>query len=483
MPQPSLLLQQVYSSQQFRQQAHGLVDMLADYLEKCQNSEAMPVLPWKNPEQQLATWQAQGGTPISFEELSSQLLSTAIHTHHPHFVGHQVVPPAPDAVLADFISSFINNGMAIYEMGPAATAIERLLMQWLGKKFGFEQADGVMVSGGSLGNLTALLAARQVASGHKAWQEGNPHSPRLGVMVSEEAHYCVSRAAQVMGLGEDGVIKVPANKHLQMDTSQLEKCYQEATANGIKVFAIVGSACTTSTGSYDDLEAIATFCQSKKLWFHIDGAHGAAAVFSPKHQHLVKGIEQADSVVIDFHKMMLSPALTTGVVFRKAADSYAPFAQKAAYLLDEHEQHWYDIASRTVECTKKGMSFKPYMLLRLYGEQVFTDYVSYLYELASAFAKSVRQSADFELFMEPMCNIVCFRYIPAEGRADLNEVNAHIRQALIERGNYYCVHTVIKGQRYLRVALMNPLTNTTHLEGLLDEVREVASILVLSELQ
>jgi L-2,4-diaminobutyrate decarboxylase len=471
-------LGRLFDAGAFRQQGHALVDLLADYLEACRNRQDMPILPWLDPQRQLAQWRLDLEGGADFEALSAQLLAASIHTHHPRFVGHQVVPPAPTAALADFFSSFLNNGMAVYEMGPAATAIERLVMQWLGNRLGLgEQADGVMVSGGSLGNLTALLAARQLVGGN-VWQEGlSGHAP-LAVMVSEEAHYCVARAAQVMGLGEAGVIKVPANGRLQLDPERLEACYQEALGRGIRVFAAVGSACTTSTGSYDDLQAVGEFCRRHGIWFHVDGAHGGAAALSERYRHLLRGAEMADSVVVDFHKMMLAPALTTGVVFRQASQSYAAFSQKAAYLLDEQEQRWYDIAGRTIECTKKSMSLKPFLLLQVHGEQALADYVDYMYDLGAAFADLVERQPDFALQQRPMCNIVCFRYVPEALRGQeeaLNRLQAALRQRIIERGHYYCVQTVVRGTRYLRVALMNALTTLPDLEGLLEEARLAAA--------
>ena len=479
MQNPTNALQGLFDAEDFRKNGHALVEQLADYLGQCQRGEPMPVLPWKKPNDNLKEWREDWASEeaASFSDLSARLLESSIHTHHPHYVGHQVVPPAPTAILADFLASFINNGTAVYEMGPAAVPVERLLMQWLGKHFGFpeQETDGVMVSGGSLGNLTALLAARQIGTGADVWKEGNPAQQRLAVMVSEEAHYCVARAVQVMGLGEEGVIKVPADENFQMDTTQLPRLYEEAKAAGKQVFAVVGSACTTSTGTYDPLDAIGEFCEEYNLWFHVDGAHGAAAALTEKYGYLLKGIEKAHSVVIDFHKMMLTPSLTTGVVFRKGQDSFAAFAQKAAYLLDEHEQHWYDVAGRTIECTKKGMSFKPYMLLRVHGEEALADYITHMYDLGKAFATHIETLEDFELQAMPMCNIVCFRYRPqGVGEKDLNELNAQIRQAVIENGNFYCVHTVVRGKRYLRTALMNPLTEMEDLKELLTEVRSLS---------
>ena len=153
-------------------------------------------------------------------------------------------------------------------------------------------------------------------------------------MVSEEAHYSVARAARIMGWGEKGIVKIPVNSHLRTDTSALIQTLAKARQDGLRVIALVGNACTTSTGTYDPLDEMADFAQKEGLWFHVDGAHGGAAAFSEKYRHLVKGIEQVGSVVIDFPKMMLAPALTAAVS-SNGGHSYETFAQGRILLVNE----------------------------------------------------------------------------------------------------------------------------------------------------
>lgn len=467
------LLQKAFSPDLFRQQAHTLVDVLADYLEQAQSGSLETIIPYKDPEESLAFWQEdyrQGKGDVA--EFFSKTIQYSNHLHHPRYMGHQVTPPVPISALADMLSSLLNNGMAVYEMGLVSNPLERILSELLAKKIGFDtNASGLLTSGGTLANLTALLAAR--AAKTDVWEEGT--TERLAVIVSEEAHYCIDRAARIMGMGSEGIIKVPTNDFLQIRTDLLEQYYQEATEKGLRVIAIIGSACSTSTGSYDDLEAIATFAQKHQLWFHADGAHGGAVVFSDKYKHLVKGINQADSVVIDWHKMLMAPALITAVIFKRNDDAFKTFQQKAQYLwANQHSKDWFNSGKRTFECTKLMMSVKVYAILKAHGEQIFTDNVEYLYDLGKTFAALVKARPNFELALEPESNIVCLRL--KHESASLNELNANIRKRLLEEGKFYIVQTTLGDNLYLRVSLMNPLTTETDLTALLDEVEKLGTL-------
>lgn len=471
------LLRAAYSPEMFRQQAHALVDLLADQLSQDAGAKE-PVLLYAEPDELLAYWQADFQQPVNNDPLPvlADIVKRSIHLHNPRYMGHQVAPPLPLAALTGVLTGLLNNGMAVYEMGMTANALERIVTQWLAQKMQLgHEAGGLLTSGGTLANLTALLTARAIVAPNNVWEEGYAESSRLAIMVSEEAHYCVDRAARIMGLGRDGIIKIPTNERFQLRTDLLETYLEQANANGLTVFAVVGCACSTSTGSYDDLTAIADFCEKYKLWFHADGAHGGAVVVSDTYRPLVRGIERADSVVVDFHKMMMIPALVTAVLYRRELDSYQTFQQKAQYLWnDAAAKDWFNSGKRVFECTKLMMSAKVYTVLKTYGEAIFTANVETLYQLASRFADLVRSRPEFELAVEPESNIVCFRYVGNDHTADqLDTLNTQIRGKLLKEGRFYIVQTTLRGRVYLRVSLMNPLTTDEHLEELLDEIHQL----------
>ncbi len=468
------ILEKAYSPEDFRKRGHRLIDELADHLDRTLHEKSEKVIEWNPPEKEQIFWKdflKNGDT----EQFFPEVLKHTIHLHHPRYMGHQATPTAPLTALSSMVNALFNNGMAVYEMGMAPTMIEETVTGFLCEKVGYgPKANGFLTSGGTLANLTALLAARRATASYDVWNKGNGKA--LGIMVSEEAHYCVDRAAKIMGLGEQGVIKIPTTEDFKMDTTLLETYYERASKNGIEVFAVVGSAPSTATGIHDDLEVLGNFSKKHKLWFHVDGAHGGAAIFSPKYRHTLKGVEMGDSIVIDGHKMMMMPMITTALLFKEGVNSYATFSQKADYLLGQTQQDWFNSGKRTFECTKTMMSMNWYLLLKSYGEELFDAYVTTLYDLGHQFGGLINEDAQFELAVNPMSNIVCFRYIePGKDNTTLDRCNEAVRQALLEEGEFYIVQTKLRQRHYLRVTLMNPFTTTTHLQQLLSKIKEKAS--------
>lgn len=469
------LLKNAYSPESFRENGHKLVDILADYLgETLTSPQNQRVLPWLEPDKQLQKWKEFLNNENSVEDTFKEIIDNSIHIHNPHYIGHQVSAPLPLAALADFLGSFLNNGQAVYEMGPVSQAMERIVIEWLTSKLNLPQnAEGILTSGGTIGNLTALLAARQAQSDYDIWNRGVSNH-KIAFMVSEHSHYSVERAVKIMGLGDIGLIKLKVDEKFRIDVSNLETSYNNAKLNGTIIIGLIANACTTATGSFDFLDEIGDFCEKHKIWFHVDAAHGASAALSENYKHLLNGIEKADSIVVDFHKMFMVPALTTAVIFKNPEHSYQTFAQKAEYLLNK-EHNWFDGAIRTMECTKIMLSIRVYTALHTYGEKLFTDFTETVYKTASDFAKLINETPNFELLFEPQSNIVCFRYAPENLNSDneINQLNAQIRNKIIRDGSFYIVQTKLNDKIYLRTTIMNPFTDIYKLKKLLALISEI----------
>ncbi|MFK7767913.1 MAG: aspartate aminotransferase family protein [Mariniblastus sp.] len=467
------LLADAYCPHIFREQGNRMVDRLADHLEAMQSADRSgSVIKHITPAESLERWRASlEQSPQQGEQWWDELIADTIHLHHPRYMGHQICPPVPIAALAGLFSDFLNNGMGVYEMGEGPTSIERAVVDWMTGKLGLGAGSGgFLTSGGTLGNLTAMLTARRAFGGQDVWQDGV--GQRQAIMVSEQAHYCIDRAARVMGMGSSGVAKVPVDKRFKMRTELLEEVWKQNVEQGITPIAVVGSACSTSTGSYDDLEAIASFCESKGLWFHVDGAHGASAALSEQYAHLVRGVERANSVVVDFHKTMMTPALATVLIYRDYQNAYQTFSQEADYLWGTAEsEEWYQLTKRTFECTKNMMAVKVFSILKTHGASLFGDYIDRCFGLGQKFAELIGLHERFELATPPECNIVCFRYIePGKTDEQLDELNSEIRESLLRSGSFYIVQTVLHGRRYLRTTLTNPFTLESDLVALLNTI-------------
>ncbi len=467
-------LQKVYDPSSFRRLGHEMVDLLANHLESMQSEAPGKVLSYQNPAEELAFWKDHFAGDHDMSDTFSTIFAKSIKVHHPNYIGHQVAVPAPIASIAGMLSDLLNNGTGVYEMGMASNALEKVITDIVNSAIGFPKtAGGFMTSGGTLANLTALLAARKAIVSENIWEEG--HDQPLAVMVSEASHYCIDRAARIMGLGTKGIIKVPVDAQFKIRTDLLSEYLEKAKADGLQVFAVVGCACSTATGSYDSLEEIADFTKTNNLWFHVDGAHGGGVVFSNKNRSKVNGIERADSVVIDFHKMLMTPALTTALLFKNELDSYETFSQQAAYLWNaEKAQEWYHSGKRTFECTKLMMSIKVYSILKAHGQEVFGENYDHLYSLTASFSNILKNKPNFTLLVEPESNILNFRYEP-KTKEDLNLLNEEIQKQLVEAGNFYIVSVVLSGTRYLRCSVMNPFTTEAVFDKLLNEIHDIGN--------
>lgn len=471
------LLKKAYDPEAFREQGHKLVDQLADHLAASLNGKQEQTIPWQEPEESVAFWRDfAAGSGATTETFAQEFLSRSVRISDPRFLGHQICEPVPTAQLASLAVEMLNNGSGVYEMGMAGTGMEKYVIGQVAEAFGFsDSADGFMTSGGTLANLTAMLAARAARGNGEDWRGGTEGS-KYAILVSDQAHYCVDRAIRIMGWGEAGLILVPTNDRFQMRTELLPELLAQAKAEGRQVLGVVGSACSTSTGSFDDLRAIGEFCQANDLWFHVDGAHGAALAFSKTHRSKLAGIELADSVVIDFHKMMMTPVLSSALIFRNGDDSFRAFSIEAEYLFarDAGQLDQYNLARRTFECTKSVLSARVYSTFAIHGAELFDANIDRLHQLAEEFAAMVELHPHFELCVEPETNIVCFRYSGPSLEASQSECNDRIRDDLIREGVYYIVKTKLHGETWLRCTVANPFTSKEELNGLLKRLMELA---------
>jgi len=475
------------SAQDFKEITEVVSEKLANYLDKSQEGNNKVLI--QKPAEQLAKdlhlekYIKEGGlSTTSVASFMDTYLENTQHIHHPHYIGHQVAVPHVVSGIADLIHGTINNPMAIYEMGPSAAVIEKFLINWMLEKIGWfngahlgdftdlaDNGSGILTHGGSLANLTALLAARAKIV-PEAWTEGTPND--LVILVSEESHYSIARAASIMGLGKNAIIPVAVNELRVLKAEALLPAYQKVQAAGKRVMAVVANACTTATGLYDPLDEIGVFCQEHNLWYHIDGAHGASALLSDTEKKLLKGVERADSIIWDAHKMMRTSALCAAVLFKDKQTMEGSFQQKGSYLFHEKEEVGFDLMPYTVECTKAAIGTKLFWALAAEGEKGIANYIDKTHQNTRLFYTIFNTHPDFHCPYFPESNILCFQY--TKFGTD-NAFQLEIRNQLIKKGDFYITSTEFNEVRYLRISVMNDLTEKKHINALIDAIIEVAT--------
>ena len=498
-----------------------LVDVLADHLQRVQAGETS-VQNWRDPEENIAkATELLGLDPIlnrndvatCFHDLIRVSLERGQNLNHPRCVGHQVPAPLPLVGLFDAITTMTNQVQGVYEMGPWGIAAERAVIDQVGQQIGYADGEfgGLVTSGGSLGNLTALLAARNEAC-PRIWESGggagpsgagpsgagpsgagprgqasdgdtgqsSPSTDRSPVfIVQDDAHYCIDRAAGVMGIGTSQVIRVPLDDCRRMDVAALGQVLARMQVDQVPVIAVVAVACTTAVGAFDPLDPIADLCSEYGVWLHVDAAHGGAACFSRTHRHLVKGLHRADSVVFDAHKMMFVPAVCALVFYKNPKHRFRAFEQSAPYLFDPSapDMSEYDNGMVTFECTKRSAALGLWGTFAIFGTQLFEELVDQVFAMAKYLAELINESDQFALFLQPTANIVVFRYLPqgSDSASDqqLSQLQLRLRREMLESGFAYLTQTCLDGQIYLRCTIMNPLTDRSHLDQIVSELTRI----------
>jgi L-2,4-diaminobutyrate decarboxylase len=482
---PNDRLAAAYDGDLLREVGHLLADKLADQFSRASNS-AGPVLPWRDPPENIRDARAELSRSSQtcdreallqrVSELFDTMLARGHNLHDPRYIGHQVPAPVPIAGLFDAVGAVTNQPMAVYEMGPWATAVEHAMVAELGERLGWQPDSfgGLVTHGGSLANLTALLTARNLSLPN-SWRDGLPAGATL--VVQGDAHYSIARVAGMLGIGSANIHRVPLDAKRRMRPDALAEILCGLRNSGRPIVAVCACACATPIGAFDPLPEIAAICREHEVWLHVDAAHGAAACLSPRHRHLVAGLELADSVVWDAHKMLFVPALCAFVLYRQREHAYAAFRQDAPYLFDPSAPGLaaYDSGLRTVECTKRAAVFGLWGIWSVFGPELFADLVDRVFAVTRNLYDSLCAAPDFEPLHEPECNIQVFRYLPDQlCNASAEEIGAYqlkIRRALVESGEFYIVSTKIDGIGALRATVINPLTEPSHCDALLQALR------------
>jgi L-2,4-diaminobutyrate decarboxylase len=367
----------------------------------------------------------------------------------------------------------MNQSVAVAEMSPSVTVLETQLVRWMTALIGWDAAaGGTMTSGGTEATFTALLAARAAAL-PDAWQHGVVGGPATPVVLcGEHAHYAVMRAVAQLGLGLDRAIAIPS-RDWRMDPAALvhEIDRLAAPPRATPVMAVVATAGSTATGSFDDLEAIGAVCDARGIWLHVDGAHGASALLSGRDRHRVHGIARARSVAWDAHKMMLMPLSAGMLLVRDEQDLDRAFAQRAPYLFHEGEEgRMWDQGTRSFQCSRRADALKVWVALQRYGADAVGALYDHLCDTARVLHHAIAERSDFVTLHEPESNILCFRWVGdgSLGEEALDTVNRDLRERYNRGGRGWITTTVLGGRRVLRVTIMNPRTGHAEMQALLD---------------
>jgi glutamate/tyrosine decarboxylase-like PLP-dependent enzyme len=446
-----------------RELGYRIVDMIT---EEFAEPTRRPVFP---PTQSLAAMETHFGGPVPragvepeelLAKVRDRLLPAAGNPNHPGLMAYVLTASTPFVALMEALVAAIKLRPTTWKNQPASCHIETTVVRWLGQMVGFaEDAAGYITTGGSWANLVGLATARVRQAGWDIRAEGVANRPPLVAYVSAEAHSCIDRSAELLGMGSQCLRKIPVDADFRIRLDLLEATLKQDLATGHKPFCVIGNAGTVNTGAIDPLCDLADIAERYGLWFHVDGAYGALATLAPETRPLFAGIEQADSLTLDPHKWLNTPFEAGCIVTKRREDLGDTFSLIPPYLRgamgEEHNQYEYGF-----ELSRTDRALKVWLVLQQYGVDRYTELVAHHLTLARHLAALVHEADDFELVSAPVLSICCFRFVPPalkehteQSAVYLNDLNHAIEMALASDGRALVSGTELNGVRVLRACI------------------------------
>jgi len=466
-----------------RRTAHRVADMIADYLQRLPQQPVFTPVPAAAADRFRAAPVPRLGTPADaiLDEFAETIAPYPFGNGHPRFWGWVNSPPAVIGIFAEALAAAMDPSVA--GGNHAAVHLERQVVRWFAEIAGLPPtAMGLLVSGGSMANLTALAAARHANAGFDVRAQGLQRRPeRLVVYMSQEGHGCIRKAVELLGLGADALRVIPINDRFEMRVDALARAIEQDLRDGARPLAVVASAGTVNSGAIDPIREIAHVCREGHVWLHVDGAYGAAAILSRTFRHALEPIALADSVALDPHKWLCVPVEAGLVLVRDGEALRSAFSLVPPYLRTDGDSHgvggppWF--SEYGFQQSRGFRALKVWMALKYFGVEGYAAALDHDIELARYLAARVSEDPGLELMAPPSLSIVCFRVVPAGARLSdpaLDVLNKSVLEQLQLSGRAFLSSTVLGGRFVLRACFVNPLSSQADVDAMLAAVKELA---------
>jgi len=463
----------------FRAEAHRGLDMMVDYLRDVRQRKVWQPAP---PEVRAAfkTPLPREGKPLAalLDTFETSMLPYATGNTHPLFMGWVHGGGTPVGMVAEMLAAGLNSNCGGRDH--IAIEVEREITLWLAEAFDFpRESSGIFVTGSSMANMIAALVARTDVLGEDVRTHGLRASAQLVGYASSEAHACIERAFEMVGIGSAALRRIPVDHKRQLDVAALRAAIARDRAAGLQPFLVVGSAGTVNTGAVDDLAALADLCAAENIWFHIDGAFGALSVLSPDLKPLVKGLERADSVALDFHKWLQVPYDAGFFICRHPDLHRQTFMSTAAYLARAPR----GLAAADIwpcdlgpDLSRGFRALKTWFTFQAFGADRLGETLAQTCRVAKHLETLIRRSSIFELSADVTLNIVCFSV-----KGDTTgRINRTIVMDLHESGLAAPSTTKLGGRPVIRAAIVNHRTQMRDMDAFV-AAAEACAVRILAE--
>jgi len=478
----------------FREQLHQLADWIGDYREKIGERRIAPNDPPGTILKQLDTAPPEAGVPFEkiFADIERIIVPGVAHWAHPQFMSYFGCTTTNPGILAEMLTGALNVNAMTWRTAPAATELETLVLDWLRQWLGLaSEFRGVVYDTASISTMHALATAReQAAPNTRKLGLSGRHLPAFRIYASDQAHSSVEKGAIAIGIGEENVRRVPVDSEFRMDVTGLRQMIAQDRQENFRPMAVVATVGTTSTASIDPVPEIAQICREEKMWLHIDGAYGAGLALLPEFKSITAGWNEADSIVINPHKMLFVPFDFSALYMRDIERLRRLFTLVPEYLhLREPGGAEINYMDYGVQLGRRFRALKAWMVWRAFGRAGIAARIRDHLRLAKLLGDWIKADNRFELAAPVMMGVVCFRYVgpvagvgdpgpasptPATTTVHLDAVNSEIVERINASGRAYLTQTKLHGGTAMRIGLGNVLTSEEHLRNVWELIQETA---------
>ena len=458
----------------FRRQLHELADWVADYRETIAQRRVSPNEKPGTVLRALRSEPPEKSEPLEeiLCDVREVIIPNLLHWGHPRFMAYFGSTNTAPGVLAEMVSAAVNINAMTWRTSPAATELETLVLDWLRQWLGLSgEFDGVVFDTASIGIMHALAAAREAAaeSVRELGLAGRPELRPFRIYASDQAHSSIEKAAIALGLGEQNVCRVASDANFRMDLRALEQAIADDRARGFRPLALIAMVGTTSTASVDPVPELAAIARREGLWLHIDGAYGAGLALLPECKWVAQGWNEADSLIINPHKMLFVPLDFSVLFVRQIERLRRVFTLVPEYLRGDSVGAEINYMDYGVPLGRRFRAIKAWMVWRTFGREGLAARIRDHLRLARLFASWVEQDSRFELLAPVVMGVVCFGL-----RGWPDEEVARLVENLNAGGKTYLTVTKLHGQSALRLGLGNLLTTEADLAAVWELIRAAA---------
>ena len=465
--------------EEFRKYGYELIDWITEYLK---DAEKYPVLSQINPGQvknKIQKLPPQKPEQFSdvLNDIDKVIMPGMTHWNHPNFMAYFNSTASAPGILAELLAGALNTNGMLWKSSPASTELEQSMINWFRQMLHLpENFWGIIYDTASVSSMHAIAAAREYINIHvrEKGLAGRNDLPKLRLYCSEHAHSSIDKGALTLGIGMEGIRKIPVDNKFRMIPEKLFEAIKEDRENGWLPFCVVATIGTTSTTSIDPVKEIAVICEKEKIWLHVDSAHAGSTAMLPEMQKYFEGTEQADSYVINPHKWMFVP-VDLSVLFTKHPDILKKaFSLSAEYLktsMDSEVENYMDYG---IQLGRRFRSLKLWFVIRYFGVEGIQNILREHIRLGKLFAELVDKHQEFERMAPVHFSTTCFRANPGNlDENSLNEFNEKLMNTVNETGKLFITHTKLNNKFVIRLVVSGIRTKEVHVRNAWELIQKI----------